>query len=196
MRLYGKSEIYKIHCSLFRKPQRNINTKSITWVKIKIYILCISRSQQHWVRSLFTRVQSCVRASRTRWRPAAQRHQVEKNKVYAVKTSISIYLHHHVIDFISQRWRTVSAVQLGCLRLWRVQPLWPVRVGAAVGCPQARQDFGFVLAECIRDVCERSLQPIWASGNHCSSCCCCSLVETLEVKFFNQIQPNCTFRTT
>ena len=56
-----------------------------TWMKIKIYILFMSRSQQHWVRSLFPRVQSRVRASRTCWRPAAQRHQVAKNKVYSVK---------------------------------------------------------------------------------------------------------------
>lgn len=121
MRLYGKSEIYKIHCSLFRKPQRNINTKSIMWVKIKIYILCISRSQQHWVRSLFTRVQSCVRASRTRWRPAAQRHQVEKNKVYAVKTSFSIYLHHHVS---SCNWIHFTEMEnrIGCTT-WMSSPM-------------------------------------------------------------------------
>lgn len=100
-----------------------------------------------------------------------QRHHLQPCNLHMCLTGYCFQVfktvnnHFWWMTIISQRWWTVSAVQLGCLRLWLAQPPRPVRVCAAAGGPQVRQDSGSILAECIWDVCERTLQPQWPSGN-------------------------------
>lgn len=59
---------------------------------------------------------------------------------------------------------TLPALQLGHLRLRAAPPAGPVRVGAAAAGPQARHDAGRLLAQRLRNLPGRSLQPDRASG--------------------------------
>lgn len=71
---------------------------------------------------------------------------------------------------ISQRWWALPAVQLGCFCLSTVQSSRTVWICAIDGGPQARQDSGCILAECIWDFYKHSV--LWPSGDLCFCAVC------------------------